>query len=115
MKRLIYLISLILTSCVSEVIEPVPPPDVIRNVFDIKESQVTNGQTIYFNLPSNGVYFLTLIDIKTNQVVSRERVIGVKGVSELNIYTKSIESRYLYLVLTDGNRVELNRTKLIFM
>lgn len=114
MKRLIYLFGLMLASCVAEVVEPVPPPDTIRNIFDVKESQIVNGQPIYFNLPSDGRYFLTLIDVNTNQVLSRERVVGLKGGNELNIYTKSIGSRYLYLVLTDDNRVEVNRTKLIF-
>jgi hypothetical protein len=117
MKKLVIILStfLVLTSCVDEVIEQVPPPTIIEgSVFDLKESRVTDGQDIYFMLPSTGMYTLTLIDEETNQVISRERFNGTIGRNKKNIYIKSIQSRYLYLVLSDINRKEINRTKLVF-
>jgi hypothetical protein len=65
-------------------------------------------------LESEGVYFLILIDLESNQIISKEKILGVKGVNKKNIYTKSIQSRYLYLVLSDIDRKEINRTKLVF-
>ena len=53
-------------------IEPTPPPT-IQKIFSVKESRVTDGQSIHFDLPSNGVYTLTLIDKESGQVVGRER------------------------------------------
>jgi hypothetical protein len=112
---LILLIFLVFTSCIDEVIEQVPPPTIIdSSVFDVKESKIVDGQDIYFTLPSTGVYTLTLIDKETNQVISRERFNGTIGQNKKNIYIKSIQSRYLYLVLSDIDRKEINRTKLVF-
>lgn len=112
MKKLIFLFTLLLTSCITEVIEPIPQPT-IEKIFSLKESRVVDGQDIYFDLPSEGLYTLTLIDKESGQVISRERFNGKGGENIKNIYTKSIDSRYLYLVLNDNNKVELNRTTLI--
>ena len=112
MKRLILLFVVLLTSCVQEVIEPIPTKP--SNIFSQKETVVADKEEINFELVVGGTYFVSLVDVGTNQVVSREKIVGVKGSNKLNIYTKSIESRYLYLVLTDNNKSEVNRTKLIF-
>lgn len=112
MKRLIILFGVVLTSCVQEIVEPVPTKS--SDIFSQKETTVSDKGEINFELEVGGTYFVTLVDVVTNQVVSREKIVGVRGSNKLNIYTKSIESRYLYLVLTDSNRVEVGRTKLIF-
>jgi hypothetical protein len=114
MRKLIILCLLILTSCIDEVIETVPPPTVIESsIFDIKESTITNGQTIYFDLPTAGVYTLTLIDKETNQVVSRERFSGIVGKNTKKIYTSSIQPRYLYVLLQDVTKKEIGKTTII--
>jgi hypothetical protein len=110
MKKLILII--LLTGCVKP---ELPMPEVVAkdNIFNVTESKVTNGQSIYFDLPSAGTYTLTLIDVTTNQVISREKFIGQNGENVKKIYTNSLPKGYLYLVLkgVDGN--ELKKTKII--
>jgi hypothetical protein len=113
MKKLLLIISILLifTSCVDEVVEPLPPTT--QSIFDVKESVMVDGQSIQFKLPSAGLYTLTLIDKETNQVISRERFTGVIGENNKFIYTKSIQSRYLYLLLEDVTKTEIGRTTII--
>ena len=89
-------------------IEPTPQP--VQKIFSVKESRVTDGQSIYFDLPSDGVYTLTLIDKKSDQVVSRERFNGKMGENIKKIYTTSIENQYLYLLLEDVTKKEIGKT-----
>jgi len=74
---------------------------------------VINGQSIYFDLPSAGVYTLTLIDKESGQVVSRERFNGQIGENIRKIYTNSIQYQYLYLLLEDVTKKELGKTTII--
>jgi hypothetical protein len=92
-----------------------PTPDVVAkdNIFSVKESTVTNNQSIFFDLPSDGVYTLTLIDKTTDQVISRERFNGQNGENVKKIYTKSVPGKYLYLLLEDINKKELGKTTII--
>ena len=112
MRKLIILCFLIFTSCVEEIIEPTPPP-ITQNIFNTKESKVTDGQDIYFDLPIAGTYTLTLIDKETNQVVSRERFNGTIGKNEKKIYTSSIQSQYLYMLLENVAKKEIGKTTII--
>jgi hypothetical protein len=113
MKKLLLILSILLifTSCVDEVVEPLP--STTQSIFDVKESMVVDGQSIQFKLPSAGLYTLTLIDKETNQVISRERFNGIIGENNKSIYTKSIQSRYLYLLLEDVTKKEIGRTTII--
>jgi len=95
-------------SCTKMEIEPTPPP--IQKIFSVTESSVTDGQSIHFDLPSTGVYTLTLIDKESDQVISRERFTGKTGENIKKIYTSSIQSQYLYLVLEDGSRTQIAKT-----
>jgi hypothetical protein len=111
MKKILLVSMILLVGCVKpELPLPVPP---VTYVFDVKESKVTNGQDIYFKLPSVGTYTLTLIDKESGQVLSRERFIGKAGENIKKIYTNSIESQYLYLVLEDVTKTEIGKTTLI--
>ncbi len=92
-------------------IEPTPP--VVQKIFSVTESKVTNGQTIHFDLPSPGTYTLTLIDKNTNQVIARERFSGQIGENVRKIYTNSIQSQYLYLLLEDVTKTEIGKTTII--
>jgi hypothetical protein len=111
MKKIL-LVSLILLAGCTKPELPTPVPTVTY-VFDVKESKVTNGQDIYFKLPSAGAYTLTLIDKESGQVLSRERFIGKDGENIKKIYTNSIESQYLYLVLEDVTKTEIGKTTII--
>jgi hypothetical protein len=90
-------------------------PEVVAkdNIFNVTESKVTNGQSIYFDLPSAGTYTLTLIDVTTNQVISREKFIGQNGENMKKIYTNSLPKGYLYLVLENVDKNQLKKTKII--
>jgi signal peptidase I len=92
-------------------IEPIPPTT--ENIFSVKESKVTDGQSIYFKLPAAGVYTLTLTNKETGQVLSRERFTGKVGENIKKIYTNSIESQYLYLLLEDVTKTEIGKTTII--
>jgi hypothetical protein len=85
----------------------------IEKIFNVGESKVVNGQSIHFDLPSAGVYTLTLIDKESGQVISRERFIGQTGENVKKIYTNSIQSQYLYLLLEDVTKKEISKTTII--
>jgi hypothetical protein len=112
MKRIIFILLILLVGCTKMEIEPTPPP-VVQKIFSIKESRVTDGQSIYFDLPSNGVYTLTLIDKESGQVVSRERFTGKVGENIKKIYTNSLQPQYLYMLLQDVIGKEVGRTIII--
>ena len=90
---------------------PTPEPPV-EKIFTATESRVIDGQTIYFDLPSDGIYTLTYIDVETGQVISREKFNGKKGENIKKIYTKSIMSKYLYLILASEDNDQISKTKL---
>jgi signal peptidase I len=112
MKKII-LISLILLVGCSKPDLPEPIGVINPNVFSVSESKVENGQTIYFDLPSDGEFFLTLTDKETNQVIGREKFYGKFGENMKKLYTNSIESKYLYLSLEDITKKELKKTIII--
>jgi hypothetical protein len=112
MKKIILISLILLVGCTKP---ELPTPDVIAkdNIFNVTESRVLNGQSIYFDLPSAGTYTLSLMDVTTNQVISRERFVGQNGENVKKIYTNSLPTGYLYLVLEDAGRNELKKTKII--
>jgi hypothetical protein len=112
MKKIILISFILLVGCTKP---ELPTPEVVAkdNIFNVTESKVTNGQSIYFDLPSEGTYMLTLIDVTTDQVISREKFIGQSGENIKKIYTNSLPKGYLYLVLGDVNKNELKKTKII--
>ncbi len=112
MKKLLYISFLFLIGCSGPEIEML---EVMAktNIFSVKESIVTNGQSIHFNLPKNGIHTLTLIDNQTNQVISRERFVGQAGENVKKIYTKSLQSRYLYVLLEDVAKNQIGKTTII--
>jgi hypothetical protein len=111
MKKIL-LISLVLFWGCNKVDIPTPNPPV-EKIFEVGESKVKNGQSIYFDLPSAVTYLLTLIDVSSNQVISREKFIGQNGENVKKIYTNSLPKGYLYLVLEDVGRNQLKKTKII--
>jgi hypothetical protein len=112
MKKII-LISLILLVGCSKPELPEPTPPINQKIFSVNETKVINGQDIYFDLPSDGIYTLTLIDKESGQIVSRERFNGKLGENIKKIYTNSLESQYLYLLLEDVTKTEIGKTTII--
>jgi hypothetical protein len=112
MKKIILISLILLVGCTKMEIEPTPPPTT-QNIFSVKESRVVDGQEIHFQLPTTGVYTLTLIDKNNGQVISRERFTGKIGENIKRIYTNSIQSQYLYLLLEDVTKTEIGKTTII--
>jgi len=100
-----------ITSCYKENIEPLPKP--VDDIFKETEISVLNDQDISFNLEQGGTFILKLVDIQTQQVISKEMIELINGKNTIKIFTKSIQSTYLYLVLEDLNKNELKKTKVI--
>ena len=112
MKKILLIFVVLMWGCTKMEIEPTPPPSV-QKIFSVSESRVVNGQYMHFDLPSDGVYTLTLIDKESGQVVSRERFTGKMGENIKKIYTNSLQSQYLYLLLQDVIGKEVGKTTII--
>lgn len=112
MKRTLIISFIFLLGCSGPEIE-LPKVLSMDNIFSVKESVVTNGQSIHFDLPSSGKYTLTLINQETSQVISRERFIGQTGENVRKIYTKALPKGYLSMVLANENNIEINKTQII--
>jgi hypothetical protein len=111
MKRILLIFLVLFWSCTKMEIEPTPQP--VQKIFSVSESRVTDGQSIHFDLPVDGVYTLTLIDKESGNVVGRERFIGKTGENIKMIYTNSLQSQYLYLLLQDVTLKEIGKTTII--
>jgi hypothetical protein len=112
MKNILLILFIFLIGCTKP---ELPLPEVLAkdDIFSVTESTVTNGQSIYFDLPSIGVYTLTMTDKETNQVISREKFNGQIGENIKKIYINSIQSQYLYLTVEDVSKNELKKTIII--
>jgi hypothetical protein len=111
MKKIILISLILLVGCTKP---ELPTPTIpIEKIFEVKESKVVNGQSIYFDLPSAGTYTLTLIDKESGQVISRERFIVQNGENIKKIYTNSIQYQYLYLLLEDVTKNQIGKTTII--
>jgi hypothetical protein len=113
MKKLLLISLIFLVGCTKVEVVPLPNIMSIDDIFSVKESKVTNGQSIHFKVPSNGIYTLTLINEQTGQVVSREKFNGQSGENVKKIYTNSLPKGYLLLVLEDNNKSQLGKTTII--
>lgn len=110
MKKLFIILSLFLMACTKTVNTPVNP--VNKDIFSVSQSSVTNGMDIIVNLKTSGVYTLTIGDSTTNQVLTRERFSGKVGENSLKIYTKSLSTKYLYLLLEDQSKTRIGKTSI---
>jgi hypothetical protein len=111
MKK-ITLLLFVLMSCSKPELEDEIRPIVTTNtnIFEIKENTVSDGQDITFTLTKEGVYTITMKDSLLNQVITREKFSGKIGLNKLKIYTKSIQSKYLYLTLVDDGNNQIGKT-----
>ncbi len=111
MKKLLFIFLILMWSCTKPELPTPNPP--VEKIFNVGESSVINGQSIYFDIPSVGVYYLTLIDKVSGNVVSREKFNGQIGENVKKIYTNSLSKGYLYLVLEDVDKNEIKKTTII--
>jgi signal peptidase I len=113
MKKILFILLLIFISACRKVDLPEPVIPTNTDIFSVKQTEVVDGQIITFNLKTEGVYTLTIGDEATNQVVTRERFTGKVGENKLTLYTKSLPTSYLYLLLEDGNKTQVGKTTII--
>ena len=113
MRKIYFILGLVLLSACRKVELPMPVAPTNTNIFNSKQTEVTDGQIITFDLKVNGVYTLTIGDSVTDQVVTRERFTGKTGENKLTLYTKSLPTTYLYLLLEDGNKTQVGKTTII--
>ena len=113
MKKICFILGLVLLSACRKVEIPLPVVEINTDIFSKTQTEVTNGQIITFDLKADGVYTLTIGDSVTNQVVTRERFTGKTGQNKLTLYTKSLPTSYLYLLLEDGNKSQVGKTTII--
>ena len=113
MRKICFILGLVLLSACTKVELPTPVAPTNTDIFSIKESVVVDGQIITFDLKADGVYTLTIGDESTGQVVTRERFTGKIGENKLTLYTKSLPTSYLYLLLEDGNKTQVGKTIII--
>ena len=111
MKKILFVFVILVWGCTK--IDMPTPTIPVEKIFSVKESKVVNGQSIYFDLPLTGIYTLTLIDKESGHVVSRERFTGISGENIKKIYTNSIQSQYLYLLLEDVTKNQIGKTIII--
>jgi len=111
MKKILFILLLSFVACKKVLVEPVEVK--VNNVFDAPQNSITNGQEIQFNLTTSGVYTLTIGDSVTNQVLTRERFNGQIGQNKKKIYTKGLQSKYLYLLLEDVTKNKIGKTTII--
>ena len=112
MKKILFILALTLIGCRKVEVRPEPKP-ITTNVFNNAENTIDNGQEIQFDLTKNGVYTLTIGDSTTNQVLTRERFNGQIGINKKKIYTKGLQSKYLYLLLEDVTKTRIGKTTII--
>ena len=113
MRKICFILGLVLLSACTKVELPTPVAPTNTDIFSVKESAVVDGQIITFTLKADGVYTLTIGDEVTKQVVTRERFTGKIGENKLTLYTKSLPTSYLYLLLEDGNKTQVGKTIII--
>jgi hypothetical protein len=109
-------VKIIIMCCVFSIIscqkEDIVEPQLV-DIFKVEQSNVSNKNEISFNIETEGVYIMTIIDKNTNQVLSREKIKCIIGKNKIKIYTKSLQSRYLYLLLEDVTKKEIGKTTII--
>lgn len=112
-KSVIFFLFLFLVSCVKDDFEPEPIKNLEVDIFTQTDVKISDGDEVLFFLPSDSVYVLRLVDKETNQTISKEKIQGKIGQNKIKIYTKSIQSKYLFLVLEGINKNQINKTTII--
>ena len=112
MKYIMLFFVFFIISC-QKVGAPIPTIQNNKEFFSVPENMVKNGDSMNFTLSTVGTYTLTMIDTIQNQVISKEKFTGKIGVNSLKIYTNSLPTKYLSVVLKDQNNVQIGKTKII--
>lgn len=111
-KFIITLFFIVLTTaCSKDDILPTPPQPV--NIFLVGEYTIVDSEEVSFELQTDGMYILKLVHGQTNQVLSKEKIVGKVGNNKIKIYTNSLPTKIVFFILEDSNKNELGKVKLI--
>lgn len=111
-KIIIFIFALTIFSCRKIYVEP-SPTEKNQDVFSVSETIISDGDPINIDLKNSGLYTLILFDSSSQQVVIREKFLGKNGKNILNIYTKSLPTKSIYLSLEDSLNNQIGKTLLI--
>lgn len=101
----------LITACSKDEILPTPPQPM--NIFSVGEYTIVDSEEVSFELQTNGMYILKLVHGQTNQVLSKEKIVGKVGNNKIKIYTKSLPTNNFYLILETQDKIEMGKVKLI--
>lgn len=80
--------------------------------FQNKTANVSNGDVIQFSLQNTGTYYLSMSDTTLTNIVSRMKINGVNGSNMFTIYTNTLPSKYLYIILEDSIHNQIAKTQI---
>jgi hypothetical protein len=80
--------------------------------FQNKTASINNGDVIQFSLQNTGTYYLSMMDTLSINVVSRVKINGVSGLNTCTIYTNTLPSKYLYIILEDSVHNQIAKTQI---
>lgn len=100
MKKYIILILLLIISCTPDLLDDLEP-NIPREdmVFEVDESSVHDGQTIFFEIDSEVEHTLIIFDTERKSVVSKQSFTPVVGLNDFQIFTKALPKKKLQLQL----------------
>ncbi len=101
----------LITACSKDDILPTSPQPM--NIFSVGEYTIVDSEEVSFELQTNGMYILKLVHGQTNQVLSKEKIVGKVGNNKIKIYTKSLPTNNFYLILETQDKIEMGKVKLI--
>jgi len=110
MKKLIYILPLLLWSCTPDLLEVEPYSNEPIDIFEVQSSVVNDGDKFNINLDSEGQYKLSLVDEFTNITHTNEVFDGKVGSNQLSIYTRALPKGSYKLFIKDENERIIKQT-----
>ena len=101
MKKLLYILLLLLISCQPDELFEEEPIVQYEMIFEESQSSVTEGQEFSFEIYEVGKY--QLIIAKNGSVITKETFLTEGGLNTRKIYTKSLPKEILKLDLVNPN------------
>lgn len=111
MKKLIYILSLLLTfGCTNDLLEIEEPIPAAIDIFEVQSTIVRDGQKFNVNLTKEGEYKLSLVDEFTDITYTNELFVGKIGENTLSIYTMALPKGSYKLIIKDIDGKSIKQT-----
>lgn len=112
MKKLIYLLPLILLGCNSDLDDIDTYINIDMDIFEFESTVVGDGDELIINFDNSGRYTLSIIDEFTNVTYTNEKLNVNQGSVNLNIYTKSLPKGSYKFIIKDNQDNIIKQTKI---